>query len=270
MDSEKWSRALSRMKAVAFAGMLAGLCCGIASAQQRTPSKAEADITGLWLVQDPGSGSFGAFMNGVPKPELKPEIIKENEAAAADAEKNIFHNLNDHSGCTEGGNFPLMMASSPPLNIVQSKDEVFIGAESGRARFIYTDGRQHQDIKSPEYQATGFGDSIGHWEGDVLVVDTIGFPHRMCGGRTPYLETPGGGRALPTTHLTERYEMSSDRQFLTITYTWDDPAVYLKPHTYSYKYKYLEGAAPFESEDSARDASYQQRLQSSTVPPPQK
>ncbi len=64
--------------------------------------------------------------------------------------------------------------------------------------------------------------------------------------------------------------MSSDHQFLTITYTWDDPAVYLKPHTNSYKYKYLECAVPFESEDSARDASYQQRLKSSTVPSPQK
>ena len=77
----------SQAKAIVVAGMLAVLCCGIVAAQQRTQSKAEADITGLWLVQDPGSGSFGAFMNGVPKPELKPEIIKENEAAEADAEK---------------------------------------------------------------------------------------------------------------------------------------------------------------------------------------
>jgi len=253
----------------ALAGMLAGLGCGIAAAQ-RAPSKAEVDITGLWLVQDPGSGDFGAFMNGVPKPELKPEIIKENEIAKAHAEQNIFHNLNDHTGCTEGGNFPLMMASSPPLNIVQSKDEILLAAEAGRARFISMDGRPHQNIKSPSYQPTGFGDSIGHWEGSALVVDTIGWPQRMCGGRAAYIETPGGGRALPTTHLVERYEVSSDGKFLTITYTWDDPAVYLKPHTYSYKYKYLEGAAPFESEDSARDAAYQQRLQTSTAPPPQK
>jgi len=248
------------------------LACGFGvTAQQRVQSKAEVDITGLWLVQDPGSGSFGAFMNGVPKPELKPEIIKQNEEAAKHIEENIFHNLEDHSGCTEGGNFPLMMASSPPLNIVQSKDEVLLASESGRARFIRTDGSPHVDIHSPSYKATGFGDSIGHWEGDVLVVDTIGWPQRMCGGRTPYLETPGGGRALPTTHLVEHYEVSHEKNdtFLTITYTWDDPAVYLKPHTYSYKYKLLPGAAPFESEDSQRDASYQQRERTSVIAPKQ-
>ena len=74
------------------------------------------------------------------------------------------------------GNLPMMMASSPPLNIVSARDEILIGAESNRGRFIYTDGRPHPDVKAPAYVASGFGHSIGHWEGDTLVVDTIGFP----------------------------------------------------------------------------------------------
>jgi len=56
---------------------------------------------------------------------------------------------------------------------------------------------------------------------------------------------------------------------LTITFTWEDPTVFLKPHTYSYNYKFLPGAFPFESEDSQRDAEYQQRLRTSVIAPKQ-
>jgi hypothetical protein len=241
--------------------------CGTAIAQDRAQ---HPDLTGLWLIQDPGSGSFGAFVNNIPAPQLRPEIIKQNQEAEAKTEQTVFHNLDDHTGCTEGGEIVLMMESSPALNILPGKNETLIGADSSRARFIYTGGRQHQDIHSPNYHATGFGDSIGHWEGDTFVVDTIGFPARMCGGRTPYLVTPRGGRALPSTHLTERYDLNADHSMLTITFTWEDPNVYLAPHTYSYNYKFLPEAVPFESEDSQRDAAYQQRLRTSVAPPPQK
>ena len=256
-----------RSSAIVLGGTLAAIFCASALAQS-APSQPKVDMTGLWLrfISEHGTGAYG---ENIPLPELKPEIIKENEQAASRAEQTIFHDLNDHEGCTEGGNFPLMMPSSPPLNIVQSKDEVLIGTESGRARFIYTDGRPHQDIHSPAYKATGFGDSVGHWEGDVLVVDTIGWPQRMCGGRAPYLETPGGGRALPSTHLVERFQLSPDNKILTITFTWDDPTVFVKPHTYSYHYKYLDGASPLESEDSQRDAAYQDRLRTSAIAPKQ-
>ena len=240
--------------------------CGSTGAQD---SASHPNLSGMWLVQDPGSGSFGDFMNNVPAPELRPEIVKQNAEAAAHAQQTVFHDLNDHTDCVEGGNIVLMMASSPAMSILQSKNETLIAADSNRARFIYTDGGPHQDIHSPNYHATGFGDSIGHWEGDTFVVDTIGFPKRMCGGRTPYIETPRGGRALPTTHLTERFQLNADHTMLTITFTWEDQAVFLKPHTYSYNYKFLPGAFPFESEDSQRDAEYQQRLRTSVIAPKQ-
>lgn len=240
---------------------------GPMAAQDSSPS--QPNLSGMWLIQDPGSGSFGDFMNNIPAPELRPEIVKQNEEAAAHAQQTVFHDLNDHTNCAEGGNIVLMMASSPAMSILQSKNETLIAADSNRSRFIYTDGRPHQDIHSANYHATGFGDSIGYWEGDSFVVDTIGFPNRMCGGRTPYLETPRGGRALPTTHLLEHFHVSADHTMLTITFTWEDPTVFLKPHTYSYNYKFLPGAFPFESEDSQRDAEYQQRLRTSVIAPKQ-
>ena len=224
------------------------------------------DLSGMWLVQDPGSGSFTEWFDNVPKPALRPEIIKDNEALEASANAgNVVNRAERRTDCPVG-NLPLMMASSPPLNIVQSKDEVLIGAESNRGRFIYMD-RPHPAPK--DLQPSGFGDSIGHWEGETLVVDTIGFPARVCDSRHPVLVTPGGGRAKDTTHLTERYRVSNEGMELTITFTWEDPTVLLEPHTYSYHFKKLPGSYPFENNDDPSDPAYRARQVGSVVPPPQ-
>jgi hypothetical protein len=234
-------------------------------AAQRAP-----DISGMWLVEDPGSGNWADWFNNVPKPSLRPEIIKDNEAIAArEAAGGVINRAERLASCPFG-NLPMLMASSPPLNIVQSKDEILIGAEANRGRFIYTNGRGHPDTKSSDYIPSGFGHSIGHWEGDTLVVDTIGFAPRVCDSRRPVMLVPGGGRAKETTHLVERLRLMEGGQVLSVTFTWDDPTVFTSPHTYSYKYKRLEGSQPIENNDDPSDPAYQQRLLESVIPPPQK
>jgi hypothetical protein len=235
-----------------------------------TARAAAPDISGMWLVQDPGSGNFTDWYNNVPKPALRPEIVKDNEALAAREAAGEVINRAERLASCPFGNLPMMMASSPPLNIVQSRDEVLIGAEANRGRFVYTDGRSHPDIRSADYVASGFGHSIGHWEGDTLVVDTVGFPARVCDSRRPVMVTPGGGRAKETTHLIERFRLSEDGEMLSVTFTWEDPTVLLTPHSYSYKYKRLAGANPIENNDDPGDPAYQQRLLQSVIPPPQK
>ena len=245
---------------VIFAAL--GACA--VSAQTSSPP----DLSGLWLVQDPGSGGFTEWFDNVPKPSLRPEIIKDNVALAASAAAgNVVNRAERRADCPVG-NLPLMMASSPPLNIVQGKDEILIGAESNRGRFIYTDGRGHPLAK--DLIPSGLGDSIGHWEADTLVVDTIGFPARVCDSRHPVLVTPGGGRAKDTTHLTERYRLGKGGSELTITFTWEDPTVFLEPHRYAYSFKKLPGAYPFENNDDPSDPAYRARQLGSVVPPPQK
>jgi len=204
------------------------------------------DISGMWLVQDPGSGSFTDWFNNVPKPKLRPDVIKDNEAqAASEAAGNVVNTAPRLETCPVG-NFPLMMASSPALNIVQSRDEVLIGAEAGRARFIYMDGRDHSETKAQGYRASGFGHSIGHIEGETLVVDTVAFP-TICDNRHPVMVTPGGGRARSTTHLAERFRLADNGEEMSITFTWEDPTVFLEPHTYTYRFKKLPEAHPFEN-----------------------
>jgi hypothetical protein len=222
----------------------------VAAAPHAQATSAFPDMSGMWVVQDPGSGSWAAWYNNVPKPSLRPEIAKENEEIdARERAGNVVNRMPRTADCPVG-NLPMMMASSPPLNIVVSRDEVLIGAESGRGRFIYTDGRSHPDPKDPTYIASGFGHSIGRWEGQTLVVDTIGFPPRVCDSRRPVMLTPGGGRAKDTTHLVERYELVG-ADALNVTFTWEDPTILLAPHTYSYTYKRIPQATPIENNEEA-------------------
>ena len=209
-----------------------------------------SDMSGMWLVQDPGSGSWAAWFNNVPKPAVRPEIGRDNEETEKrEAAGNVVNTMARRPDCPVG-NLPMMMASSPPLNIVVARDEVLIAAESGRGRFIYTDGRQHPDTKAPSYVPSGFGHSIGRWEGDTLVVDTIGFPARVCDSRRPVMLVPGGGRAKDTSHLVERFRLT-DLETLSVTFTWEDPTVYVKPHTYGYTYKRIPEGLPIENNEQA-------------------
>lgn len=124
---------------------------------------------------------------------------------------------------------PFIMGDSAPLDLIQGKEELAIAAEvQSAARHIYLDGRQHPDADS--FDPTSNGHSIGHWEGAVLVVDTVGF--NEVGNRS----IPGGGMRGPGSHLVERYELRENGQVLNVQFTWSDPAVFAHPHVYDFTY----------------------------------
>jgi hypothetical protein len=81
-------------------------------------------------------------------------------------------------------------------------------------RQIFTDGREHP--KDPDL--TWMGNSIGHYEGDTLVIDTIGFNDRTWIDR-------GGLPHSDQLHLIERIRRLS-RDALEIKFTIDDPKTY--------------------------------------------
>ena len=241
------------------AGVVASLlfAAPLAHAQDKKAAPSAADMSGLWIVQDPGSGSWAEWFDNVPKPQLQPDIIADNQRiVASETAGNVVNRMPRTAGCPVG-NLPMMMASSPPLNIVASRDEVLIGSESNRGRFIYTDGRSHPDVKDPSFVRSGFGHSIGHWEGDTLVVDTIGFPPRVCDSRRPVMLVPGGGRAKDTTHLVERFRLAGPDE-LSVTFTWEDSTVFVAPHTYSYTYKRLAEGIPIENNEEPNPQPQQQ------------
>jgi hypothetical protein len=84
-------------------------------------------------------------------------------------------------------------------------------------RVIPTDGREHSQDPSPSF----FGESVGKWEGDVFVVDVIGFNDRS------WLDAAGNPHT-DALHLIERYRLT-DAQHLAYEVTIDDPKTYTKP-----------------------------------------
>ena len=219
------------------------------AAAQQPRRQPPVDFSGMWLVQDPGSGSWtNWFMNAatIGKPSLQPDVIAENERLDALERKGAVVNTMPRRLDCPSGSIAMMMASSSPLYLVQGSVELLMGAEAGRGRVIALDGRPLPDIKNPTFVPTGAGYSVGRWEGNELVVDTIGFATDVCDSRRPSGGlTPGLGRVRTTTKLRERYRLAGDT--LTVTFTWEDPTVFLKPYTYSYEFKKLPNAEPYEN-----------------------
>ncbi len=105
--------------------------------------------------------------------------------------------------------------------IVQGRNRVVIVYEYPHLfRVIPTDGTPHPADPDP----TWMGDSVGHWEGDTLVVDTIGFNDKT--------ELPGGYRHTEALHVVERFHRTG---FNNLDYeaTVEDPNVFEKPWTIS-------------------------------------
>jgi len=223
---------------VLFAGMVAG--SGVLIAQSAAPP----DLAGFWERKDEtGSGNFGGTLEKLPKASIKPEIVKANQEAAARAERGEVVSFGSKWCSTNS--YPFFMQHSAAWDLFQSQDEILLVPEVHTfARHIYMDGRKHPDAAHLLHTANGH--AIGHWEGDTLVVDTVGF--KGGGG------TPGGGRVGKDTHLVERFKLIDGGKKLSVTYTWDDPAIYLKPHTYELQYFRSEpGTYAFEEYCHADD-----------------
>jgi hypothetical protein len=101
-------------------------------------------------------------------------------------------------------------------------------------RIIYMDGRPHPKDLKPSY----YGHSVGHWEGETLVVDAVGFNEKFWMSRD----------GLPHTdrlHLTERFTRTD---FNTLKYevTVDDPGAYTAPWTSGFALRWSPGIELFE------------------------
>ena len=118
---------------------------------------------------------------------------------------------------------PTGLASSGilrPYRFALTRDVLVIVEETNDpARQIYLDGRSHPQDPNPSYM----GHSVGRWEGDTLVVDTVGFTDRgwIAFGSFPQTEK---------LHVTERFRRP-DLGHLEREITFDDPSAFKKPWT---------------------------------------
>jgi hypothetical protein len=123
--------------------------------------------------------------------------------------------------CSDVIGFPLAGLLSEPIKIVQAPRVTMVLYEVGSThRQIFTDGRQlPREYNLPAY----FGYSVGHWEGDVLVVQTAGFNDKTT------LDALGH-RHSDALRVTERFRRR-DFGHLDVEMTFDDPTFYTRPFT---------------------------------------
>ena len=128
-----------------------------------------------------------------------------------------------------------------------------IRAATGEIRYLLWLEREADRLREGRFWRQVFVDD----ENGDLVVETVGL-------------TPGnvtaGGRRSPETVLRERFQLSPDGKRLTITYTWEDPGIYVKPHSYRLFFERLpEGSYAIEDWCDPSDPATRQSI----VPPKQ-
>ena len=127
--------------------------------------------------------------------------------------------------CLPAG-IPLSTLVSEVHKIVQTPGLIVILLEVDSAhRQIYTDGRKHP----PDPQPSWLGYSVGKWEGDTLVVDTVGFNDKT------WLDAIGHPHS-EALRLVERYRRR-DFGHLDVETTIDDPKMYTKPFTIKFTHQ---------------------------------
>ena len=142
----------------------------------------------------------------------------------------------------------VMNIGGMPMKFFQSPGMIALYIESsGMTRFIHTDGREHSERPNPTY----LGESIAHWEGDTLVVDTVGFEpdtlfqmgkldkNSLAQGDPSPLAGVIFGQHGPNLRLVERMRLA-DFNTLEVQTTIYDDTVFKQPYTLASR-RYIRG-----------------------------
>src|SRR5579871_3980997 len=127
--------------------------------------------------------------------------------------------ITQHAQCLPGGVTQfLVQPFTRPMYIVQGRREVVFIAESfAEIRHVYL-----SDSHRPKMKPSWYGDSIGHYEGDTLVVDTIGFNNKTHIDR---FHTPHTTQL----HTIERFQLTDGGKEMQVDLHVEDPGAFTTP-----------------------------------------
>jgi hypothetical protein len=192
------------------------------------------NITGAWV---PAAGGRGADRTIAPPPAtllaLKPPYAKDYEAqrtAEADATRRGEPPPSAAVSCVPYGMPRMMAVASYPVEILETPGQITIVTEAfSEVRRVFLNQPQLPiDDVPPGY----YGHSVGKWEGDTLLIDTVGIKETIAG----YQNIPHSDRL----RITERMRLVAP-DALHDQITLDDPVVLERPFTYTLAYRRLPG-----------------------------
>jgi hypothetical protein len=195
-------------------------------------AKNPPDLSGAWTVypsRSKGPAADPQLIPPQPTPlQLKAKYAEPYEAKRAaqrESDKRGEPLANASTECVPNG-MPQMMFPIYPIEILQTHGQVTIIAEAmSQVRRIFLDQPQ---TKIEETPPTYFGHSVGHWEGDTLVVDTVGVKEEVLG----YRDIPHSDQM----RIKERIRLVAP-EVLHDEITVEDPVVLEKPWTFTFAYK---------------------------------
>jgi hypothetical protein len=192
---------------------------------------ATPDFSGTWVRYPDPYADLGPFPEDPPPPAGGPRLkepyageyrkLNERKAAAIEAGKPL---ADPATLCLPEG-MPTIMAAVEAIEILQTPRQIVVLAEFlTQTRRIYINEKMPalEDI-SPGYN----GYSVGHWEGDTLVVQTIGVREDV-----KFVGVPHSAQMK----VTERLRLTAPG-LLENQITIEDPRILAKPYVFTFGYK---------------------------------
>jgi hypothetical protein len=175
-------------------------------------------LQGAYRIPEPIMRQYDATKTPQENPVFRPDAVEK------------YQHPTPYGSCPPGGtptSITTQATEHGPLEIVQVPGRVWLLTEFPQTiRMIPTDGRKH----SPDPDTSFNGESVGRWEGDTLVVDTVAIDTRM---RNISVGRTGDANAWlhsEKEHVIERFSRPS-KNYLMYTLTVEDPEVLVKPFT---------------------------------------
>jgi hypothetical protein len=228
------------MTPLAAAGIAAVVALSYASAAAQTPTQAagvqiprgadgKPDFTGMWDNPKPTTGATGAatVFDRTKMAPFKPG----GEALFYEPRTGDPRHDEPRAYCMPSG-FPSAFLGPYPVQIIQTPQYLVMVTEFMRVtRLIPLDGRPHQKDIEPTY----YGEPIGHWEGDTLVIDATNYKRWSLDDW--YYQNPKEYRmhtdAFHTIERLRRTEMNT----IAYEFTVDDPKIFTRPWSVDWQMK---------------------------------
>ena len=188
-------------------------------------ASAKEAINGVWMAQTPYR-----IMNQLqPPPELTPTAAAARQKLL-DAQAKGYTRAVSNMLC-QGVGGPSQFQGGSPFNIFSGFGRILFVFETewtNQPRTVYLNEKVQPPNIFPSYN----GHSIGHWEGETLVVDTVGYNGRQSHRGNWF----GGIPRSEDAHTIEKFSLSPDGKVMTLEITTIDPKTFVKPWTTTVKF----------------------------------
>jgi hypothetical protein len=219
----------ARCVVILAAGVFAAIAAGCTGGSASPAPAPRPDISGTW--RNPGGQALRPTQGDVPLTPWAAERMK----AARPTFSNDFRETTDPAVLYADPNgYPRILMHPMKFKLVQTDDYVYQLWEYNQNWRQIALNRPH----SPDAAPAWYGNAVGKWEGDMLVVDSLGYK-----GPT-WLDS----RGLPHTedlHIVERIRREGDT--LAMELTFDDPGAFTKPWSAQLKFERVQDGSMIET-----------------------